>query len=104
MEHSARHGSQALVDLGTDARARLEQMEANFVTTDARIEAQHVPNKRGQLAKELGANKAAADHDNRQTAPSLRRIGHPIRAFELFDYVISQHQRIAHCLEREGIR
>jgi hypothetical protein len=104
LEHPARHNREFLVDLGKDARARLEQMEANLVTTDARIEAQHIVHKRGQLAKELGANKAAADHDNRQTTPSLRRVGRRIRTFELFDHVISQHQRIAHRLEREGVR
>ena len=103
LEHAHRHGRQRLVDLRQDASARLEQPEAHLLTTDARIEAQHVIGKRGQLAQQLDADEAAADDDDRQTAPARRRVGRRIGAFELFDQVIPQHERIRHRLERECV-
>ena len=67
-EHARRHGRQLRVDLRQDAWARLEQLETDLVTTDARIEPQHVVGERRQLADQLDADEASADHDDRETA------------------------------------
>ena len=69
----------SLVDLRQNAWAGLEQQEANLVASEPRIEAQHVVGERRQLAQQLDADQAAADHDDRQAAASRRRIRTPHR-------------------------
>src|SRR5215212_1529208 len=82
LEHARGRGRQLLVDLWQNPRTRLEQLKANLMAPDARIEAQHVVGKRGQLADQFDADEATADHDNRQTLAPLRRARSGVGAFE----------------------
>ncbi len=104
LEHTRGRGRQLRVDLWQNPRAGFEQPKANLVAPNTRIEAQHVVGKRRELTDQFYADQSAADHDNRQTPAPLRRVRGCIRAFEASDQVISQHQRIRHRLEREGVR
>jgi hypothetical protein len=52
LEHAGGHGRQLHVDLWQDAWACLEQPEANLITTDAWIEAQHVVSERSNLPEQ----------------------------------------------------
>ena len=104
LEHARRRGRQLRVDLRQNPRAGLEQPEADLVAPDARIEAQHVVGKRRELTHQFYADQSAADHDDCETPAPLGRVRGCVRAFEAFDQVISQHQRIRHRLERQGVR
>jgi hypothetical protein len=104
LEHARRRGRQLRVDLWQDPRAGLEQPKTDLVAPNARIKAQHVVGKRGELTDQFYANQSSANDDNRQTLAPLRRVRGCVRAFEAFDQVISQHQRIRHRLERQGVR
>jgi hypothetical protein len=104
LEHARCHDCKLLVDLGQDSCAGLEQPEANLVASDPRIEAQHATHECRELTQQLDTDEAAADDDYRETAATCCRFGGRIRSFELLDQVISQHQRIRHRLEREGVR
>ena len=81
LEHPRRHGRQRVVDFGQDAGARLEQSKTHLVTMEARVEAQHVIGKRGELAEQLDANQAAADHDHHEAGSPPGRVGFRVGAF-----------------------
>ena len=67
-------------------RAGLEQPKANLVAPNARIKAQHVVGERREFTDQFCADQSAADHDNRQTRATLRRV----RVFEAFNQVVSE--------------
>ena len=104
LEHARRRRRQRRVDLWQNPRAGLEHPEANLVAPDARIEAQHVVGKRRELTHQFYANQPAADDHNRQTPAPLGRVRGCVRAFEAFDQMISQHQRVRHRLEGQRVR
>ena len=104
LEHARRRSRQLRVDLWQNPRAGLEQPKAHLVAPDARIEAQRVVRKCRELTDEFHTDESAANHDDRQTAAPLRGVRGGVRAFEASDQVISQHQRIRHRLERQGVR
>jgi hypothetical protein len=79
-------------------------VEADFLATDARIESQHIVGERRELAQQLDANQAAANHDDGQAARARRLIPRGVGSFELFNQLISQDQRVRHRLECERVR
>ena len=104
LKHARRHGRQFLVDFRQNACAGLEQQEPNLVASEPRIEAQHVIGECRQLAQQLDTDQAAADHDDGEAAATGRRLRRGVGSLELFDQVISKHQRVRHRLERESVR
>src|SRR5262245_44054741 len=85
LQHACRRSRQCRVDLLEDSWAGLEQPKADLVASNARIEAQYVVGKGGELTDQFCADQSAANHDNRQTLAPLCRTRGGVGAFEALD-------------------
>ncbi len=103
-EHAGRRVGQLGVDLRQNARARLEQVEAEFVATQAGIVAQNVVGKGGQFPEQLDTDQPSTDDDDCEIPAPKLRIRRHVGPFQALDQMVPQDKGVRHGLEREGAR
>ena len=103
LQHACRHVGELRDRSPAECAGRPRTDGSGSRRADARVVAQHVVGECGELAEQLDADEPAADHDDREAAAPRRRVGRRVGSLELFDQVISQHQRVRHRLERQRV-
>ena len=104
LEHAGSHDRELRIEFGQNACTCLEQQEANVVASKPRIEAEHVIRERREFAEQLDTDEAAADHDDGEARATGRWLRGRVGSLELFNQVVSEHQRVRHRFEGERVR